>query len=234
MSPSLPPLSKADRLAIGGAVAPAVRRQADAPRVVTVVGKDGQPVRQTTAVEVAKSVLARADVEFSVQEGKRPEWVKCKTCGAPVKVPIKGKLPMKCRGGTHRCPCGKLIRTAGACRLGGLCKSCTAGSTIRRFRPEAPSNRRHSDEEIRAAMAAASTVQQAAHALGLAESTLCARVKGLGVSPRPTECPCGVSFARGASAVGGHPPKWCPDCRASAKRRNAAKRSAGNQRREAA
>ena len=97
MSPSPPPLSKADRLAIGGAVAPAVRRQAGAPRVVTVVGKDGQPVRQTTAVEVAKSVLARADVEFSVQEGKRPAYVVCAMCGRAVPVPVKGRVPSMCR-----------------------------------------------------------------------------------------------------------------------------------------
>lgn len=127
MSPSPPPLSKADRLAIGGAVAPAVRRQAGAPRVVTVVGKDGQPVRQTTAVEVAKSVLARADVEFSVQEGKRPEWVKCKTCGAPVKAGKKGKIRAVCRGGTYNCACGQPIDPngfTGKCGLGKTCGVC--------------------------------------------------------------------------------------------------------------
>lgn len=47
MSDNPPPLSKADRIAIGGAVAPIVRRQAEAPRVVTVLGKDGKPVRKT-------------------------------------------------------------------------------------------------------------------------------------------------------------------------------------------
>lgn len=91
------PLSKADRLAIGGTVAPVVRRQAEKPRVVTVVGKDGQPVRQTTHVEVAKSVLARAEIEFSVQPGKRPEFIVCEVCGRPVKVPQKGRVPVRCR-----------------------------------------------------------------------------------------------------------------------------------------
>jgi len=58
------PLTKAERLAIGGAVAPIVRRRADAPRKVTLVDKNGQPVGVTTDVEVAKSLLARSGIEF--------------------------------------------------------------------------------------------------------------------------------------------------------------------------
>lgn len=91
-------LTKAERLAIGGAVAPIVRRAADAPRRVTIINKDGSPVGVTDSVNVAQSMLARADIEFSVQEGKRPEWVKCKTCGAPVKVGKGGRARDVCRG----------------------------------------------------------------------------------------------------------------------------------------
>lgn len=72
MSPE-PKLSKAERLAIGTAVAGPVRQQARAPRKVTLVGKDGAPVGVTDSVEVAKSLLARSEIEFSVQEGKRPD-----------------------------------------------------------------------------------------------------------------------------------------------------------------
>lgn len=77
-----PDLTKAQRLAIGGAVAPVVRRQAAAPRKVTVVDKDGRPVRETTHVEVAKAVLARSEIEFSVQEGTKTTLRKC-SCGVP-------------------------------------------------------------------------------------------------------------------------------------------------------
>lgn len=214
------PLTKAERLAIGGAVAPIVRRQADAPRKVTLVGKDGQPVGVTTSVEVAKSLLARSEIEFSVQPGKRPEFVKCKTCSRPIRVRSKkGKLPVKCPGGTYRCPCGRIIPTAGACARGGLCKRCTSINMLKVVRPATPSNRRHSDEEIRDALSRAHTIQQAASLLGLAESTLCARAKRLGLGAAPTVCPCGAAFTRVASAVGGRPPRWCYDCQKNHKKR---------------
>lgn len=123
------PLTKADRLAIGGAVAPVVRRQAAAPRRVTLVDKDGKPVRETTSVEVAKAMLARSEIEFSVQEGKRPEWVNCKTCGTPVKVHAKGGIPTVCRSGTYKCQCGASL-TAKKCGNGRSCRRCTARAMI--------------------------------------------------------------------------------------------------------
>jgi hypothetical protein len=116
-------LTKADRLAIGGAVAPAVRRQAATPRKVTLVGKDGKPTGQTTSVEVAKSLLARAEIEFSVQEGERPEWVKCRRCEQPVKVRPYGSLPVQCPTGTYACPCGAPIKSYG-CGFGKRCQDC--------------------------------------------------------------------------------------------------------------
>ena len=90
------PLTKAERLAIGGAVAPIVRRAADAPRRVTVVGKDGKPVGETTSVEVAKAVLARSEIEFSVQPGKRPEFADCADCGSPYSMPVRGPVSKYC------------------------------------------------------------------------------------------------------------------------------------------
>jgi hypothetical protein len=123
MSDQSPALTKADRLAIGGAVAPTVRRHAAAPRKVTLVGKDGKPTGQTTSVEVAKSLLARAEIEFSVQEGKRPEWVKCRRCDQPVKVRAYGSLPVQCPTGTHACSCGAPIKSYG-CGFGKRCQDC--------------------------------------------------------------------------------------------------------------
>lgn len=51
-------------------------------------------------------MLARADVEFSVQEGKRPAYVACEKCGHPVKVPKGGRVPTTCRPGAIT-PCGR-------------------------------------------------------------------------------------------------------------------------------
>jgi len=135
------PLSKADRLAIGGAVAPAVRQQAEGPaRAVTVVDKDGRPVRKTTAVEVTKAVLARSDIEFSVQDGKRPKWVKCETCGAPVRANKKGRIRVVCRGGTYKCACGKPIdpnNFSGKCGRGKSCGMCEWACAQQRGRTQA-------------------------------------------------------------------------------------------------
>jgi hypothetical protein len=73
---------------------------------VTVVGKDGKPVGETTSVEVAKAVLARSEIEFSVQPGKRPSVVSCSVCGYPVKVASTGAIPTRCRPSAPT-PCGR-------------------------------------------------------------------------------------------------------------------------------
>ncbi len=124
-------LTKAERLVIGGAVAPIVRRQARAPRKVTLVGKDGAPVRVATSTDVATSLLARNEIEFSVQDGERPEWTRCKTCGRPIKVKVErgGVLPTVCRDKTHRCACGRPISTAG-CGFGKSCIRCTGAARL--------------------------------------------------------------------------------------------------------
>lgn len=121
--------TKAERLAIGGAVAPIVRRQAMLPRKVTLVGKDGLPVGVATSTDVATSLLARNEIEFSVQDGERPEWVKCQTCARPIKVKRSGVLPTTCRNKTHKCACGRPISTAG-CGFGKSCIRCTGAARL--------------------------------------------------------------------------------------------------------
>lgn len=133
--PTEPELSKAERLAIGGEVAPVLRRRAGAPRKVTLVGKDGQPTGTTTDIEVAKSLLARSEIEFSVQEGKRPAFVNCKTCGRPVKVPKCGGLPKTCRSGTYQCACGAPLK-GNRCRFGGKCGRCHSREWSASLTPE--------------------------------------------------------------------------------------------------
>lgn len=108
--PEAPELSKAERLAIGGAVAPALRRRAGAPRKVTLVDKDGKPTGTTTDIEVAKSLLARSEIEFSVQEGKRPEFVNCERCRRPVRVPARGGIPKRCHAKNKCDTCGRPIK----------------------------------------------------------------------------------------------------------------------------
>lgn len=97
---SAPSLTKAERLAIGGAVAPVVRRQMDAQREVTLLNKDGASVGKVTTTDVAKGMLARADIEFSVQPSAAARLRRCVECAAPFAA-TKGrpeKRCVKCRG----------------------------------------------------------------------------------------------------------------------------------------
>ena len=112
MSPE-PKLSKVERLAIGTAVAGPVRQQAKAPRKVTLVGKDGAPVGVTDSVEVAKSLLARSEIEFSVQDGKRPDVIVCRNCKVPFRRP-PGK------GGARACWCQQCKKKHSVCNRCGV------------------------------------------------------------------------------------------------------------------
>lgn len=132
------PMRKIDRLNVAGAVAPMLRQRAGAGRKITVVDKDGRPVRVTDDVEVAKSLLARADVEFDVQPNKSHPLRKCKECDLPfVFVGKKGgarRLCEKCRNARVTCrECGGPVpRAAGihAIRAGHLprCRRCFSES----------------------------------------------------------------------------------------------------------
>lgn len=177
MSTTQDPLSKAERLAIGGAVAPVVRRRADAPRKVTLVGKDGKPTGVTTDVEVAKSLLARSEIEFSVQPGKRPEFVKCETRGRPVKVDAScSRLPTTCRRGTHKCPCGAPVGDRGKCGFGKQCRACR---TREMGRVSGGHGRKVSDDQVRDAISATKSLREAARLLGISITTMCTRARSL-------------------------------------------------------
>lgn len=120
-------LSKADKLAAAGAVAPVIRQRAGVGgRRVILTDAAGRPVRESTDVDVAKSLLARADIEFSVVPGKRPEWVRCKLCGEPVRQPNRGKVRTVCARKASTCVgCGKrLTPRSGDCRSGDRCAAC--------------------------------------------------------------------------------------------------------------
>ena len=127
------PSNKAEKLALAADVAPLLRRRAGRGRSVTLVGKDGAPVGTVTDIDIAKSLLARSEIEFDVLPGKRPAWVSCKTCKRPVEVQKLARVPVYCRPGTHSCPCGKVL-TGGrgrACLAGKKCRSCTSGDVGR-------------------------------------------------------------------------------------------------------
>lgn len=122
------PATKAERLAIAGAVAPTLRQRAGAGRKITVVDKDGKPVRVTDDVEIAKGLLARADIEFSVVPGERPKWVRCSNCGKPIKVSVRGRIRRVCKFKKGQSAC--LARACADCgvpidrRSKGRCVRC--------------------------------------------------------------------------------------------------------------
>lgn len=187
-SPESPELAKVERLAIAGEVAPVLRRRAGAPRKVTLVGKDGKPTGITTDVEVAKSLLARSEIEFSVQDGKRPEFVKCVDCGLPVKVSKKGPIPRKCLAKTHRCKCGRPVGSSGVCGFGRMCSSCNArhyavlARTVAKSTGALAKRRRFSDAQLREVAATGVHARAAARALGVEESVVRKRALGIGIT----------------------------------------------------
>jgi hypothetical protein len=178
-----PELAKVERLAIAGEVAPVLRRRAGAPRKVTLVGKDGKPTGTTTDIEVAKSLLSRSEIEFSVQPGKRPAFVNCKTCGRPVKVRSTGTLPTTCRPNTHKCQCGRPINVGARCGFGNRCKRCLGAERITAHSSGGEHNRKVSDDELRAALANARGWRDAAVALGICHSAVDRRARRLGIRP---------------------------------------------------
>lgn len=111
-------MSPAERLALAGQVAPVLRRRAGSGRKITTVDRDGKPVRVIDDVELARSILKRSEIEFSVANGKRPKVINC-ACGAVVPVKRKAAIPKQCRtcktrGGAQCAGCGGTISKASA------------------------------------------------------------------------------------------------------------------------
>lgn len=92
------PRNKAERLALAAAVAPSMRRTAEAARarVVARVDADGNVVGHSTLADVQRSLLERAKIEVAVDDGVRPEFVPCETCGGLIRAGKLARLPRFC------------------------------------------------------------------------------------------------------------------------------------------
>lgn len=80
--------------------------------------------RIVTHGEVMGALLARAEIEVAVVDGKRPEWIACADCKVPVKVVnTTGYPPRKCKvcSGKECCVCGGPRTKEGK----GMCRACT-------------------------------------------------------------------------------------------------------------
>lgn len=129
-----PRMNKVERLAVAGAVAPSLREGAESSsrRRVARVDAEGNVVGYTTLAEVQKAILARHQIELSVQPDSRPTHAVCARDGRLFRVPKKGNTPKyceKCREAKCRL-CGKDIASGAArkrCREGlppGTCFAC--------------------------------------------------------------------------------------------------------------
>jgi hypothetical protein len=118
-------MNKAERLALASAVAGQVRQQAQRPRRVVLVDKEGKPKGETTNVEVAKSLLRRTEIEFSVQEDKKSPLKKCAWCGGPF-------VREKKKTGGVRIHCDKCRRAFRECQKCKVPVSAAAGSHAKR------------------------------------------------------------------------------------------------------
>lgn len=118
------PMSKAERLAIAGAIAPTLRSTPEAvkARRIARVDADGNVVGYTTVAEVQAALLEARKIELDTEEGVRPEVVVCPLCGRSLKVGTKGRLPTQCRPGKG---CQKATRPA---KLEHIVPPCECGA----------------------------------------------------------------------------------------------------------
>ncbi len=93
-----PKMSKAERLALAGAVAPEMRRDAERlqrRKVIKYNQQTEEVTGYTTGAEALKGVLRAIGIEFDVT-GKRPKMAICTRCGKPRKVKPNAPVPKLC------------------------------------------------------------------------------------------------------------------------------------------
>lgn len=121
-------MTKANRLALAGVVAPVLRSQdaRTARRRVKVYDRaTGEVVREISLVEAQKGLLATAKIELEVQPDERPTHVSCELCGRVLPVE-KGRVPPKaCRSG-----CDRQQTCAGWGPTEGLCDAIPPGEAF--------------------------------------------------------------------------------------------------------
>jgi len=202
------PRNKAQRLAVAAVVAPTLRAATvrTRERRVAVVDKSGAVLRYTTLEATQKALLATARIEFDTV-GLRPRLVFCQQCGASVRVPKTGAVPVRCRAcGRAKCwKCG-VATSSGAlsCRNKGRTRVWCAGCYRTRARhrylcPDCGSPRKHPDSRCRPCWAKQKTKNHQVHCPG------CGRALGGRVM-----LPCQVARRGGRPAM-------CGRCRPRAK-----------------
>ena len=171
------PETKGERLQVAGAVAPVLRGAR--PRRVILTGKDGAPVGCADAKDVALSLLARSKIELSVGDDERPSVVFCETCGRPITVGPKAKVPRVCPPRTHLCAAGcgrRVVTKPGTCAAGKTCRACNNAA-------RSSATRRHSDEELARVIQGSASYSVACKALGMSTGPVYRHAQRLGVKP---------------------------------------------------
>ena len=133
------PESRAERLALAGAVAPTLRAAQE--RRIARVDADGNVVGYTTHKRLAESLLARQQIEIAVVEGVRPKTVMCEVCGLPAKVLKMGVVSK----GHSRC------KKRAAARKRHAANPENARAAARKCRAANPEKKRAADRKRRAA-----------------------------------------------------------------------------------
>ena len=88
-------MSKAQRLAIAAAVAPALSSTKPSRRI-SRVDSTGNIVGYISHIELARILLAKKKIEIEVVEGLRPKEAFCQDCGKIVSVPKTGRPAKRC------------------------------------------------------------------------------------------------------------------------------------------
>ena len=98
-------------------------------RPIKVVGRDGAVKKTIPHVEVIEGLLHHEGISGALEEGLRPETIRCAVCRCVVKVKPKGSIPSACR--KHRkyklCSsgCGAAVKLSAR----QPCRACRATPT---------------------------------------------------------------------------------------------------------
>lgn len=92
-------LTRAGKLALACAVAPSLRSR-NAGRKITTTDPDGRPIREITAGELSRGLLARIGVELSTDVPTTAGMRTCEVCGGAFKGALSAKACMSCRTGS--------------------------------------------------------------------------------------------------------------------------------------
>lgn len=140
--------TKAERLAIAGAIAPTIRSAevSKRDRIVRIKDKNGNTIRTLSLIDLQKELLEKRGIEIDMGDGIRPKITICEDCGCPIFVKKSGVLRTRCDDcGWVKCEnCNKRVSMRIASndirksKITRWCKPCSVLLGRRKTKPTSP------------------------------------------------------------------------------------------------